>query len=402
MHTSTYHLVVSSTSLRTVTSAWLLLGLASLVGAGLFSLLLVLARTPAIQHIVPLADFFRVALVVHVNLSVLIWLLSMAGMFWSLACKNEANSWDRVSFSLALLGTVTIVAAPFLGASNPLMNNYVPVLQHPVFYTGMALFTAGILFHLLRCSLALVNSRMSRPGALTHGDALRIGIGLSAVVTAVAICAFLASLAGVPRHFSGEAYFEFLFWGGGHVLQFTHVLLMMLGWVVLASASGCRFVLTPRLTAIFFIIVALPIITVPFLYAAHEVESPGHRLAFTELMKYGGLSCLPLGLAVMATLWKAGRPEGEGRYLRAALWSSIALFAVGGVLGFLISGLDIVIPAHYHGSTVGVTIAYMGICYYLLPRLGFGVIPQRLAFWQPVIYASGQLMHIAGLAWNGG
>jgi heme/copper-type cytochrome/quinol oxidase subunit 1 len=82
--------------------------------------------------------------------------------------------------------------------------------------------------------------------------------------------------------------------------------------------------------------------------------------------------------------------------------SSILLFAVGGVLGFLIAGLDIVIPAHYHGATVGVTVAFMGLCYLLLPRLGYGPIPQRMAFWQPWLYAGGQLMHIAGLAWTGG
>jgi hypothetical protein len=44
----------------------------------------------------------------------------------------------------------------------------------------------------------------------------------------------------------------------------------------------------------------------------------------------------------------------------------------------------------------------MGLCYYLLPRLGFGDIPPRLAFWQSIIYASGQLLHITGLAWSGG
>jgi heme/copper-type cytochrome/quinol oxidase subunit 1 len=64
--------------------------------------------------------------------------------------------------------------------------------------------------------------------------------------------------------------------------------------------------------------------------------------------------------------------------------------------------LDIVIPAHYHGSTVGVTIAFMGLCYYLLPRLGFGALPPRLAWWQPVLYGGGQLLHILGLAWTGG
>jgi heme/copper-type cytochrome/quinol oxidase subunit 1 len=101
-------------------------------------------------------------------------------------------------------------------------------------------------------------------------------------------------------------------------------------------------------------------------------------------------------------LWNSEKPEGEGRYLGSALQSSIMLFAIGGVLGFAIAGLDIVIPAHYHGSTVGVTIAFMGLTYYLLPRLGFGPVPSRMAFWQPYIYGGGQLMHIIGLAWSGG
>jgi heme/copper-type cytochrome/quinol oxidase subunit 1 len=119
-------------------------------------------------------------------------------------------------------------------------------------------------------------------------------------------------------------------------------------------------------------------------------------------MKYGGLSCLPLGLAVLASLFSADTPAGEARYLRAALISSIILFAAGGALGFMISGLDIVIPAHYHGTTVGVTIAFMGLSYYLLPRLGYGPLPTRMAIVQPLLYGGGQLMHIVGLAWTGG
>jgi len=145
---------------------------------------------------------------------------------------------------------------------------------------------------------------------------------------------------------------------------------------------------------------------VPYLYLVHEVISGEYRLAFTRLMKYGGLSCLPIGMAVLVSLFRAKRPMGapdlESRYLRSALIASIILFAAGGVIGFLINGLDIVIPAHYHGSTVGVTIAFMGLSYYLLPRLGFGELPPRMASLQPYLYGGGQLLHIFGLAWSGG
>jgi hypothetical protein len=402
MQAADYQLRISGENVRKITTAWLMLGLASLVGAGIFSILLVLARTPAIQEMTPLVDFFRVALVVHVDLSVLIWLLSMAGVMWSLSSSRDLPGWDRFSFILAAAGTAIIIVSPFVGAADPLMNNYVPLLRHPVFYTGLGLFTAGIASHLLRSAL----TRKGIRGGLDGTAALQFGMTLSALTTAVALAAFIASWAGIPGDMDGQAYFEFLFWGGGHVLQFTHTLLMMVAWVILAHASGCRFELTPRLTLTFLIILALPIITVPFLYIAHDIITPGHRLAFTELMKYGGLSCLPLGLAVLVSLLKAGKPgrefAEEARYLRASLVSSLGLFAVGGALGFMISGLDIVIPAHYHGSTVGVTIAFMGLSYYLLPRLGFGAIPTRMASWQPYLYGGGQLLHIIGLAWSGG
>jgi hypothetical protein len=402
MQQSDYHLPISSGHVRKTTIAWLMLGLASLVGAGVFSVLLVLARTPTIQEMTPFIDFFRVALVVHVDLSVLIWLLSIAGVMWSLSSSRDLPGWDRISFILAALGTAIVIVAPFAGAADPLMNNYVPLLRHPLFYSGLGLFTAGITSHLLRSAV----TRSGISAGLDGTGALQFGITLSAITTAAAIAAFVASWAGTPQSMDGAVYFEFLFWGGGHVLQFTHTLLMMVAWVVLAHASGCRFELTPRLTLTFLIILALPVITVPFLYIAHDIVSPGHRLAFTELMKYGGLSSLPLGLAVFVSLLKSGKPgdepDLEARYLRSALIASLGLFAVGGVLGFMITGLDIVIPAHYHGSTVGVTIAFMGLSYYLLPRLGFGELPPRMAAWQPYLYGGGQLLHIIGLAWSGG
>ncbi len=393
-----YELPPTSDQTRWAVTAWLTLGLISLVAAGFFSLLLVLARTPVIQNLIPFLDFFRVALVVHVTLSVLIWLLAISAAAWSLSASNNKPVWDRLSFWLAAVGTATIIISPFIGAGEPLMNNYVPVLQHPLFFGGLILFTIGILSHLIRT----ITFRPQIRATLSGTSALQSGIRISMILTGMAIAAVAASWYGLPNTMEGRIYFEFLFWGGGHVIQFSYTLLMMIAWVVLAAASGCRFELTPRLTLVFTVFLALPVIAVPFFYLAHDITTVGHRLAFTELMKYGGLSCLPLGLAVVASLWRAAKPLGNQRYLRAALLSSLSLFAVGGILGFMIAGLDIVIPAHYHGATVGVTIAFMGLTYYLLPLLGFGDLPERMATWQPYLYGGGQLMHIFGLAWSGG
>ena len=50
---------------------------------------------------------------------------------------------------------------------------------------------------------------------------------------------------------------------------------------------------------------------------------------------------------------------------------------------------------------VGVTLALMGLTYYLLPRLGLGRAEGRMARWQPWVYGVGQLLHIGGLAASG-
>ena len=88
--------------------------------------------------------------------------------------------------------------------------------------------------------------------------------------------------------------------------------------------------------------------------------------------------------------------------LRASLVGSLVLFSAGGVIGFLISGSNVRIPAHYHGCIVGVTLAMMGVVYLLLPRFGYATPASKAAAWQPTIYGVGQLMHIVGLVWSGG
>ena len=125
--------------------------------------------------------------------------------------------------------------------------------------------------------------------------------------------------------------------------------------------------------------------------------------AITSLMQYGGgLAALPIGLIIMYSLVtiKSGVPISSAE--ANALFFSILLFGVGGVIGFMISGSNVTIPAHYHGSIVAVTIAFMGMTYHLLPRLGFRKPEGKMVRLQPVIYGMGQLMHVTGLAWSGG
>jgi len=101
MSETNFHLSIDENRIW-IASDWLKLGVASLLLAGFFSILLVFSRTPAIQEIIPFVDFFHVALVVHVDLSVLIWFVSFAGVLWSLTAKGETNLLDKSAISLAV------------------------------------------------------------------------------------------------------------------------------------------------------------------------------------------------------------------------------------------------------------------------------------------------------------
>ena len=147
---------------RPLAMAWLALGLAALVASGIFSLLLVAARTPFLAPFFPAADFFRVALVVHVDLSVLVWFAACAGLVWTVngAPRFAALGW--VSLAFAAVGTLLMSAAPFLGRGQPVMSNYVPVLDDPLFLAGLVVFGLGFAGVTLR-ALAATGAGGTRP-----------------------------------------------------------------------------------------------------------------------------------------------------------------------------------------------------------------------------------------------
>ncbi len=384
---------------RQLARGWLLLGLASLLVSGVFAVLLVLARAPYVQNIFPWVDFFHTALVVHVDLSVLVWFLAFGGVLWSLNSTPRYLLAGGLALLLATAGALVIALAPFFGAGEALMSNYIPVLQHPLFLAGLLLFTVGFGVLTLRAMGAIPPVGQWMQGAA----ALRFGLNTAAVSAMLALIAFAWSFFTVPEFLHGKPYYELLFWGGGHVLQFTYTLLMLVAWLWLASASGVGLSLSPRVALIFFGFGLIAVFFTPIIYYSYAVTSVEHIKLFTWLMQYGGsLAALPLSLALLHGLWRTRRAQGEAQPLRAALIASMILFGAGGAIGFLITGTNVTIPAHYHGNIVGVTLAFMGLTYHLLPRFGYRAPDVKLARLQPYLYGGGQMLHVLGLVISGG
>jgi hypothetical protein len=347
----------------------------------------------------PAGNFFRVALVVHVDLSVLVWFIAMAGMLWTLDSSERRLTLGWIALFTTAAGATLIALSPFVGPAVPIMSNYVPVLDSPVFLYGLAVIGAGFAMLVSRAFLAAQPLSLKLDGS----DALRFGLKASSVAAALALLALAWSFHEVPRELAAQTYYELLFWGPGHVIQFAWTLLMLVGWAWLSQLAGSPLPLPARVVALVYLIALMSVFVSPLIYLNWTVLSIEHQRMMTWLMRFGGgLAILPMVLALALALL-AGRVLTPAQApLRAALVCSLLLFSVGGLIGFMIRGSDVRVPAHYHGSIVGVTLALMGMVYALLPRFGFRAPVGRLAAFQPWLYGGGQLLHIAGLLWSGG
>jgi hypothetical protein len=394
-----YEIAVHAGQRRHLAVAWLWLAIGALLASGAFSLLLVAARTPFLQPLFPHAQFFRIALVVHVDLSVLVWFASFAAVLWTIAGRDRALTVGWVALGLGCLGTVVMCLAPFIDPGIPIMSNYVPMLDSTMFIAGLLLFGAGFGLAALRAMTVpeRVGSRLAPEGAL------RFGLNAAAVAAVMALLALGVSTWAVPHGLDARTYYELLFWGAGHVAQFAWSLIMMVAWLWLASLTGVRVPLSPRVVLVLFGIGLLAVFVTPVIYLAWDVASAEHQKLFTWQMRFGGgLAIVPIALALAIGLLRAPAAPRPVAPCRSALLTSVLLFAYGGAIGFLIQGSDVRVPAHYHGAIVGITLALMGLTYALLPSFGFVRPLPRIATWQPWLYGGGQLLHIAGLVWSGG
>ncbi|MCW9004495.1 MAG: cbb3-type cytochrome c oxidase subunit I [Gammaproteobacteria bacterium] len=377
-----------STDQSPFSSSWLKLSVVSLIAAGLFAVLLVLSRAPGIQDIIPWIDFFHTALVVHVNLSVLFWFMSFSCLFWSLYAGNRYLVLDRLALYLCVTGTVILIIAPFLGAGKPLINNYIPVLQHPLFFWATGVYALGLLLQSVRVLLILPTNEAGVSAYAPYAAAL---------FTLSSLIALFISWLNIPGDIESLIYYEYLFWGGGHLLQFSHTCLLLFSWLLLSQYCGGKLAFSNNTVKWLFIILLLPLIYAAYIYLVYDVFSPEHRTEFTALMKYGGLVSIPLGFVVFWSFLKSEYKKTiDIAAAKAALICSFVLFLAGGVIGFMIQGVNVVIPAHYHGSIVGVTLAFMGVAYYLLPQMGYRGPNWGIARVQPYIYGGGQLVQIIG------
>lgn len=373
---------------------WFILAVVALAFSGIYSFFPYALRTPFFTKYLNLQNLFNLSLMVHVNLGVLVWFMSSSAMLICLVIEKKYYVISFVSFVAAMVGTFFIIVSPFIGDAEPIKNDYIPILHNFCFILGISLFFCAILLQSILCILSYNEIK---------GDLLKLTIYINSLIFILSVIAFAKSAFELrivieKRSMDLLEYYQLLFWGPGHILQFCYVQLLVFSWLVFCFNP--KNILKPRIIRILlwvnFIFVALSLLA----FWVYPIDSAELYNFFTYHMKYwGGNLIIVIALVLCYNLLSNKRKSGvEG----CSFYCSLALILVGGVIGFLIKGANVTVPAHYHGVILGITVSLMGLFYIILPEIGFLKVSRRSAFWQLMTYSFGQLVHVSALAASGG
>ncbi|MDV7338707.1 cbb3-type cytochrome c oxidase subunit I [Terasakiella sp. A23] len=369
-------------TLKQECKAWTVLATGALAIAGVFALLLVFSRTPGVQDILPWPwkSFFHKGLVTHVIFSFVVWFLATMGALWSYRLSDQKSSGlGKIAIGLAHLGCIGLILPALLDLGTAELNNYVPVMNHWLYYTGLVL---------LFIALALIALRQI---VTTTG---LDGYKVCAVLYLIALACFGLAYFYLPEGLTDPTYNERLFWGGGHVLQFVNTALLFLTWKVVVKnvELPARYLNT---SLILLLIFALP---APVIYPFFDILGQIHRDFYTEMLRYGLI--LP-SLIVSFCLFQVLLSKEAGkldRLTQQALWLSLVTYNLGGLYGLMLDGTDTRVPAHYHAVIGGINLSFM-IFYHriILPFIDIQTKEGKIFKSQYWFYGLGQIMHASGM-----
>jgi cytochrome c oxidase subunit 1 len=396
-------------------SHWLGLSLAVLTLAGLFSLVVVVGRMPPFDRFVTDPLFFKRGLVVHVNLALVAWFYSFVAALLFLLPGRPTPGWiGRNAVFASIAGVAMMLVAVGLPGTQPVLSNYVPVIDHWLFGVGQMLFAAGVLSsfvgrRLFRRNPVLTADASGQSAAFPMPGAAQVGLRATAAGLLLAAITFGITAFRITPGLEVDVYYELLLWGGGHVLQLCCSTAMVSVWLILLQSATGRSPISTRAATMLFLAMMVPWLMSPAL-VWQGTWSAGYREGFTTLMRWSifPVVCLFL-IACLRQLWQERR---AGRLDRSALMNprisgflvSAALTLLGFGLGAAIRGSNTMVPAHYHASIGGVTAAFMTVTYLMLYAYGCARPSLRLrraVVWQPVVYGVGQMIFAMGFGLAG-
>lgn len=395
----------AETTVPALTRQWTWLAMMSLVVAGLLSLAVVIGRIPVVSRWIGDPLFFKRCLVVHVDLALIAWFYTFIAGIAALRTPLRSTGIGRVSLWTAGTGMGLMLAGAAVPGAMPVLSNYIPVIDHPLFFTGLGVFFAGVL-------LSFVMNVLAPPGACAGGLPADASTGLLAAALAVTLAAttWISARSGLPEGLDAWTRAEFSGWGAGHVLQVANVSAMLAVWLWLLHRATGRQVLSLRQSRVLFSLLLAPHFVMPLL----TWRGPLNQLYIsgaTALMRWG---IFPVVLVVMCfsirhlRRHRAEIKEPAQRMAVAGFKASVGLSLLGIALGAGIRGSTTLIPAHYHASLGAVTAAFMAGAFLVVEALArdAGRIESQAKLWrsarrQIVLFGIGQSVFAVGFGIGG-
>jgi cytochrome c oxidase subunit 1 len=379
---------------------WFGLAVGSLVIAGLLSLSVVVGRLPGLAELIGDPLFFKRCLVVHVDLALVVWFYALLAGLAALRSVDTGRV-GGFAFGLAVGGVGAMLVGALMRGAQPVLANYVPVIDHPLFLGGIAAFFVGVLLFLLA---TLGNSAPAHAGGPASDAAA--GLQAAAITVLLAGATWVSTRAALPDGLDAWTRFEFSAWGAGHVLQVANAAAMLAVWLWLLARATGRPVLSAGAARIVFSLLVAPHFAMPLLTLRGALD-PLYHSGATLLMRWG---IFPVVLAVLALGVRHLRKHGISTrdalapVARAGFVASAALTLLGIVLGACIRGSTTLVPAHYHASLGGVTVALMTAAYLVcdaIARGGLAAAVVRSARRQVTLFGVGQTVFALGFAIGG-
>ncbi|MFN3598329.1 MAG: cbb3-type cytochrome c oxidase subunit I [Aquificaceae bacterium] len=377
---------------------WFLLSIASLGLGGFLALVAAVARTPAIYKLVPPGYFYH-SIIGHVDLAIVGFFLTFTLFLWQITFKKELF----LSFYLSLLGVFLIAFVSLLGIGKAVSNNYLPTIDHPLFWLGALSFFAG--FWLGAFSLI----KEAEKGIFSENPREH----LSSVAVFLSLFMFLAFLTSLPKAGSKEElylFYERLYWAPGHIHQFINGLMLMYAWYYLLERQGITLRLNRlRYLSFLFISFTFMYILLPILFgdpvseSARRFTDTGYALGlgvpiffhlFNILKNYKislkDLNSVALSLSIALYLL--------GVFIAyAGLTPSLISYAINPEAGYVGMKSTLSIPAHYHGVITSQTLAFMVVAYNLFLSKGYVRKLSNISLSQAYLYGVGMFLFVFGL-----
>ncbi|MCS6876091.1 MAG: cbb3-type cytochrome c oxidase subunit I [Aquificaceae bacterium] len=381
---------------------WFLLSVISLGLGGFLALVAAVARTPAVYKFVPPGYFYH-AIIGHVDLAIVGFFLTFTLLLWQFTFRKEL----KLPFYLSLGGVALIALVSLSGVGKGVSNNYLPTIDHPIFWVGALLFFAGFwlsAFNFLKDAEKGIFSEEPRE----H---------LSSLAVLLSVLMFFAFLTSLPKAGSKEElylFYERLYWAPGHIHQFINGTMLLYAWYYLLEKQGVKLQLG-RLRYLSFLFLAFCFMyaLLPILYGdpisegARRLTDMGYALGLGVPIFFHLFKILKSQKTELKNIHSVSLILSVALYLLGVLIAYVGLtpslisYAINPQAGYVGMSSNLSIPAHYHGVITSQTLAFMAVAYSFFLSQGYTKRLSGITLPQVYLYGAGMVLFVLGLFFAG-